>query len=60
MNKPEFCWINPAELAEIPERNLHRRPADLQLFFRPCVGDEKWRFTYNEAGEVIRLERVEE
>ncbi len=59
MSKPEYCWINPTELADIEARAFFKRPADLQLFFMACAGDTKWRIVYDESGEVIRLERVE-
>lgn len=50
MDKPEFCWFDKNDIGM------------LAFFYHDCavLGAPKFRITYNEAGEVIRLERVEE
>ncbi len=55
MDKPEFCWIDKYESEDIGMSAVNILP----LFERKRDA-VPFRITYNEAGEVIRLERVEE
>ena len=50
MDKPEYCWIG----------FFRGRMLSVYAFDPEWAGFEKFRITYNESGDVIRLDRVEE
>lgn len=56
VDKPEFAWV---VFSETWIDGVFLVP---QVSERVCreLGHSKFRITYNEAGEVVRLERVEE
>jgi hypothetical protein len=55
MDKPEYCWI------DLWDANLLGTPGMVSIWGSSMMSDDstKWRITYNEAGEVVKLERVE-
>lgn len=58
MDKPEFCegWEHPTGVFQISNDGL---PMPDAIYRSAGLTKTKWRQFYNEAGEVIRLERVE-